>query len=447
MSRSPLPPVDELKAAYVGADISSLPAPSAILDVAKIKRNAQLMLDAVHELGFSFRSHVKTHKTRELLRYQVGHETKDARIVVSTVAEAEYMTPVLVEYKNKGAKVNLLYGIPPGPSSVERLAEVGKQLGPCGFTFMIDHPAQFVVLQKFKELAGFPAHAFLKADAGQHRAGLAPDAQEMLDLVARVADMEEKGLVSLLGFYTHNSNSYGGNSPDDAMKYLQQELDACREATKNLKGGRKTPLVVSVGASPTALSIQNILPGTSASSSAAQSLKDVLQLTKSNFELEIHAGVYPLFDMQQVAAQSRTFSTDPHDAIGISVLAEVCSLYPNRLEQPEALISAGCLALAREPCKEYSGQGVISKWRMPSTYETSKAGRLIVKRISQEHGIIGYEDTGISSQLPVEYGQKVRIWPNHACITMAMYEAYYVVDSDTPTPDRVVDVFASCRGW
>lgn len=447
MSRSPLPPVDELKSVYAGSDIGNLPVPSAILDVAKVKRNAQQMLDAVKELGFSFRAHVKTHKTRELMRYQIGHNTKDARIVVSTVAEAEYMAPALLEYKEQGAKVNLLYGIPPGPSSVERLAEVGKQLGEGGLTFMIDHPAQFVVLKKFKELAGFPAYVFLKTDAGQHRAGLAPGAREMLDLVTQVAQLEEEGVVSLLGFYTHNSNSYGGSSPDDAMQYLQQELDACREATKNLKAGRKTPLVISVGASPTALSIQNILPSTASGSSAAQSLKDVLQLTTSNFELEIHAGVYPLFDMQQVSAQSRMFSTDPHDAIGISVLSEVCSLYPNRLDQPEALITAGCLALGREPCKDYPGQGVVSKWRMPPSYQTTKARRLIVKRISQEHGIIGYEDESRSDQLPVEYGQKVRIWPNHACITMAMYEAYYVVDSDSSSPDQVVDVFASCRGW
>ncbi|KPI39999.1 D-serine dehydratase [Cyphellophora attinorum] len=405
------------------------------------------MLDAVRELSFSFRAHVKTHKTQELTRFQVGQESKDARIIVSTVAEAEFMTPVLLEYKQKGAKVNLLYGIPPGPSSVERLAALGKQLGEGGFTFMIDHPAQFVVLRRFKELTGFAAGAFLKTDAGQHRAGLEPQTEEMVRLVDEVAGLEDEGIVRLVGFYTHNSNSYGGSSPDEAMAYLQQEVDACRAASKNLKKERSGPLIISVGASPTALSIQNILPSGAPSSSSAKSLQEALQLTTSNFELEIHAGVYPLFDMQQVSAQSRSFTSDPHDAIGISVLAEVCSVYPKRLSHPEALISAGCLALAREPCKDYPGQGVVTSWAMPSTYNTTKEGRLIVKRISQEHGIIGYENESYSDELPVEYGQKIRIWPNHACITMAMYETYFVVDSDTLDPDNVVDVFASCRGW
>jgi D-serine ammonia-lyase len=447
MSISSVPPVHELKARYQGKSIKDLPAPSAILDIAKVKQNAKLMLDAVRELGFSFRAHVKTHKTQELTRYQVGLETKDARIIVSTVAEAEFMTPVLLEYKQKGAKVNLLYGIPPGPSSVERLAALGKQLGEGGFTFMIDHPAQFVVLRRFKELTGFAAGAFLKTDAGQHRAGLEPQTEEMVQLVDKVAKLEDEGIVKFVGFYTHNSNSYGGSSPDEAMTYLQQEVDACRAASKNLRKERPEPLIISAGASPTALSIQNILPSGASSSSSAKSLQEVLQLTTSNFELEIHAGVYPLFDMQQVSAQSRTFTSDPHEAIGISVLAEVCSLYPKRLTHPEALISAGCLALAREPCKDYPGQGVVTSWGMPSTYTTTKEGRLIVKRISQEHGIIGYENESFSDELPVEYGQKIRIWPNHACITMAMYETYFVVDSDTSDPDNVVDVFASCRGW
>lgn len=447
MSLALVPSVDELKAKYVGRSINDLPPPSAIIDVAKVEQNAKLMLDAVHELGFSFRAHVKTHKTRELARYQVGLASKDVRLVVSTVAEAEFMLPVLLEYKKQGAKVNLLYGIPAGPSAVDRLAAVGRQLGKDGFTFMIDHVAQFAVLKRFKELAGYPAYAFLKCDAGQHRAGLAPGANEMIDLVDKVAALEDEGQVKLLGFYTHNSNSYSGSSPDEAMAYLQQEIDACREATKNLDKQRTSLLVISVGASPTALSIQNILPSSASSSTSAKALKEALQLTTSNFELEIHAGVYPLFDMQQVAAQSRSFTTDPHDAIAVTVLAEVCSLYPNRLEEPEALISAGCLAMAREPCKDYPGHGVLSRWNMPADYDISKDGRIIVKRISQEHGIIGYEQASGVSQLPVEYGQKVRIWPNHACITLAMFDFYFVVDSASDQPATVVDVFASCRGW
>lgn len=309
------------------------------------------MLDAVMHLGLSFRAHVKTHKTTELTRFQVGQYSKDVRLVVSTVIEAESLIPLLQQYLARGADVNILYGVPVGPSQVFRLAAIAQQLGPGSVAFMMNNAAQLQSLDMFKQLAGFPAQAFLKTDSGQHRAGLSPLSEEMVDLIKRVSLLERHGGVRLLGFYSHNSLSYGGSSPDEAMDMLKVEIDVCREASRHLKSSRSHPLVISVGASPTALSIQNILPTISSKSNSAQTLRDALQLTTTNFELEIHAGVYPLFDLQQVAASSRQFQNDPHDSIAVTVLSEVCSLYPKRTDKPEALISSGCLALAREPCR------------------------------------------------------------------------------------------------
>lgn len=445
----PLSPVNELKKLYVKKPLQSLPCPGAIIDIAKVKSNCKLMLDAVAHLGLSFRAHVKTHKTSELTRYQVGEYCKDVRLIISSVIEAEQLKPLLKEYQSRSAKVNIVYGIPIGPSQVQRLASVAQELGPGSLTFMIDNTAQLSSLETFRKYAGFCAQVFLKTDSGYHRAGLAPLSDEMIDLVKQVSSWESKGLVRLVGFYSHSSLSYGGSSPDDAMDMLTLEIDVCREATRHLKSSRSRPLVISVGASPTALSIQNILPSTSSNSNSAQALREALRLTTSNFELEIHAGVYPLFDLQQVAASSRAFTRDQYEVIAVTVLSEVCSLYPKRTENPEALISSGCLALAREPCKDYPGWGAVTRWGMPETYSTSVDGRIIVTRISQEHGILGYEKSkeGRNGPLPVEYGQKIRLWPNHACITLAMFGWYYIIDSSTETPDIVVDVWARWRGW
>jgi D-serine ammonia-lyase len=444
----PLSPANELKKRYVGSQIQNLPCPGAIIDVAKVKSNCKLMLDAVAHLGLSFRAHIKTHKTPEITRLQVGKHSKDVRLVVSTVAEAEMLVPLLLEYISWKAEVSIVYGVPIGLSQVPRLAAVAQQLGPGSMTFMVDNTAQFSALETFKTLAGFPALVFLKTDSGYHRAGLAPLSGEMIDLVKQISVWESRGALRLLGFYSHNSLSYGGSSPDEAMAMLKLEIDVCREATRHLKLPRSQPLVISVGASPTALSIQNVLPSISSTSSSAKELQRALELTTSNFALEIHAGVYPLFDLQQVAASSRAIQGDPHDVIGVTVLAEVCSLYPNRTEKPEALVSAGCLALAREPCKSYSGWGVVSNWGMPATYSTNVDGRIIVSRISQEHGILGFEASEKNAgPLPLEYGQKVRIWPNHACITLAMFGWYYIVDSSSNSPDTVIDVWTRCRGW
>lgn len=231
------------------------------------------------------------------------------------------------------------------------------------------------------------------------------------------------------------------------MDMLKLEIDVCRQAAKHFHSARQSPLLVSVGATPTALSLQNILPSTSSSSPSANALKETLGLTISDLELEVHAGVYPTFDVQQVAASSRRFASDPHNTIAVSILAEVCSLYPKRTEHPEALISAGGLALAREPCKDYPGWGVVSPWNMAEDYKVGKQDRIIVSRISQEHGILGFEEHKSGRQLPLQYGQKLRIWPNHACITLAMHGWYFVVDSSTDTPDKIIDIWVRWRGW
>jgi D-serine ammonia-lyase len=442
----PLSPVDELKSLYLNKPISQVPTPAALLDVAKVRHSCKLMLDAVEGLGLSFRAHIKTHKTLELTKFQVGEHSNDVRLIVSTVMEAEQVVPLLQHYRAQGAKVNLLYGVPIGPSQVRQLADVGKRLGSGSMTFMIDHEQQLSSVEAFKELTSFPAAIFLKTDSGYHRAGLHPLSNEMQLLVEQVGRLEDKNGAQLLGFYSHNSLSYGGSSPDEAMGMLKVEISVCQEASQHLASARSTPLILSVGASPTALSIQNILPGTSLGSSSAKTLKDALDLITSVFELEIHAGVYPLFDLQQVAASSRNFKGDPHDTIAISVLAEVCSLYPKRTEKPEALISAGCLALGREPCKSYPGWGVVSPWKMPSGYSHIGHDRIIVSRISQEHGILARESSS-KEELPLEYGQLVRIWPNHACIAMAMFGWYFIVDSVSPDPDQIIDIWARWRGW
>ena len=147
-----------------------------------------------------------------------------------------------------------------------------------------------------------------------------------------------------------------------------------------------------------------------------------------------------------MAASSRHFTTDPHDTIAVSVLAEVCSLYPNRTEQPEALISAGCLALAREPCKDYAGWGVVSSWNMPGSYSITKEDRVVVSRISQEHGVLTWEGES-SNMRQLELGEKLMLWPNHACITSSQYGWYLVVDSEKAGSDRIQDVWIRWRGW
>lgn len=128
--------------------------------------------------------------------------------------------------------------------------------------------------------------------------------------------------------------------------------------------------------------------------------------------------------------------------IALTILTEVTSVYSGR-ETPEALIAAGSLALGREPCKSYTGWGVVSGWGKPA-----KSSGWIVGRISQEHGMLT-KAPGAISQCELQVGDKVRIWPNHACIAGAGYGWYFIVDSSLleDQRDKVVDVWIRWRGW
>lgn len=79
--------------------------------------------------------------------------------------------------------------------------------------------------------------------------------------------------------------------------------------------------------------------------------------------------------------------------------------------------------------------------------KVNMAGRMIVERISQEHGIIAWEGGG-GPAIPLRVGQALRLYPNHACVTGALYGWYLVVDSsDDGQGSRIVDVWTRTTGW
>ncbi|KKY25373.1 putative alanine racemase domain protein [Phaeomoniella chlamydospora] len=409
-----------------------------------MKRHCDVMLQTAKDLGVGFRAHVKTHKTTEGVRLQMG-DSQEVNLVASTVLEIENLVPLLREYRDAGRSINILYGVPLGPSQVDRLGRIATILGPDSVSVMIDDPQQLASLTKFKEIAGFPACIFLKVDTGYHRAGLPAQAMNKKGMLASLVAAEKAGHAKLKGVYSHNSLSYAGTTPEQAMTKLREEIQGCLDAVKYNEGSlpdRK--LVVSIGATPQVVSAQNLTKDHS--SAASEAARKILREPGANVTIELHAGVYPVLDMQQMATHARLSSRPPAEDIALTVVAEVCSVYSER-SKPEAMISAGCLALGREPSPDYRGWGVVSAW---GRQDSSTKSRLIVDRISQEHGVLALEEQDPDTKtLPLTVGQKIKIWPNHACITGAGYGWYLVVDSskDDPTSSKIVDVWVRWTGW
>ena len=92
---------------HVGQTLNDVHAPAAIIDLAVVTRNCRLMLETAEKLGVAFRAHVKTHKTTQLSRLQVGEDSQSVNLVASTVAEIEHLLPWLLECKAAGKDVNV----------------------------------------------------------------------------------------------------------------------------------------------------------------------------------------------------------------------------------------------------------------------------------------------------------------------------------------------------
>jgi len=112
----------------------------------------------------------------ELAEMQVGQDSREARFVVSTVAEIESMLPMFQRLQSQGRGISVLYGIPLPLSKVDHLASLGMQLGAGSIVLMVDHASHLPPICSFYDQSGFPAGVFLKIDTGCHRAGLPPNA-------------------------------------------------------------------------------------------------------------------------------------------------------------------------------------------------------------------------------------------------------------------------------
>ncbi|KAF2026705.1 hypothetical protein EK21DRAFT_73561 [Setomelanomma holmii] len=457
----PRSPLHILKAQYIGKKLADLPTPAAILDRGKIVKNCDAMLQVCDRLGVGFRAHVKSHKTLELSRLQVGDGDGQngglglgTNFIVSTMIEAEHLVEYVRSVQDGGRGASILYGIPVPQSSIPRLVQLASQLAPGSVNIIIDNFDAFTKLQA--ALANAPENleigVFIKIDTGYNRAGIKPTSPNFPPLLSAVLKSEsEISKLLLKGFYSHYGHSYAGSSPSDAASGLIDELLGLESACAFLPTSLTRKMVLSVGATPTATAAQNMLSSTSP---RVQEFQDILARLKARFKVELHAGVYPLLDCQQVATHARP-ATDraaegiqplSKDSIAIRMLLEVTSVYDER-EKPEALVSAGSLALGREPCKSYPGWGIVTSdlgnSSTSSVYDErgDKTG-WIVGRISQEHGILTWEGDKAKCN-PLAIGEKVFVWPNHACVAGVGFGWYAVVDGG----DEIVDIWTRWRGW
>src|SRR5687767_10281102 len=144
-------------------DLHTIKTPSLVLDVERVRRNAEAMSERIGALGASLRPHVKTHKCVEVARIQTGGAP--GKITVSTLAEAR-------AFAAHGFK-DITYAVPVEPGKFDEAIELSRL---CERLALITDDVEVPpLLDAAARRAGVTLDLFLKVDCGYHRCGVEPD--------------------------------------------------------------------------------------------------------------------------------------------------------------------------------------------------------------------------------------------------------------------------------
>lgn len=366
------------------ANLNDIPTPSLVLELPRLRANADFMLARAAQIGLKLRPHMKTAKSADVGRIATGGLDG---VTVSTLTEAEYF------FANGFNDITLAVGFLP-----ERLPRAME---------LVRDGAQLKVLtdnvQAATQIADAPLDVLIEIDCGDARGGVSAESDELLAIAAALQGKAAK----LAGVLTHGGHSYRAADLAAIQTVARQERDAVVRAAARLREAGFDCETVSVGSTPSCTHAQDFDGCT-----------------------EMRPGVYMLGDLDQVGLGSL-----PEDRIAVTVLCSVIGVYP---AQNRLIVDAGGLALSKDASAQRHGAKV--GYGKVLDVRGQPLGAYIFA-CSQEHGQITSDAPLPWDKLKV--GTRLRILPNHICMTAAAHPGYYVVEGGT----QVVAQWPRVNGW
>lgn len=349
--------------------LDEISTPALVLDLDRLDANLGRMAQRASRLGTALRPHLKTHKCAEVAHRQVERGCRG--VTVATLEEARFFATA--------GHDDITWAF---PIIVNRIGEIADLARRVRLGLVVDSATAVDVLEAAAS-ADHPWETWIKVDCGYHRAGVDPKGGLALELGRRLASSP---IFRFRGLLTHSGHAYHGRTVSEIAAAAVQERDAVLALAARLwSAGIEVP-ELSVGSTP-ALSVD---------SGAYEGIT------------EIRPGNYAFYDYTQVVLGSCT----PSDC-AVTVLAGVVS---SSRERDRSVVDAGALTLSKD-----SGPAWAPRPTMGEIYQDYETGLLSerhhVLSLSQEHGIV-------EGWLPV--GERVRILPNHSCLTVACFDEYAV---------------------
>ncbi|MEZ5589997.1 MAG: alanine racemase [Gammaproteobacteria bacterium] len=373
--------------------VNSLPTPALLLDKIALERNIQTMQERMAQLGVTLRPHLKTAKSATIAHLATAGQA--GGITVSTLREAGY-------FFEHGLR-DLLYavGIAPGKlEAVDALTRRGADM-----KIITDNDTAARAIGDYARSHDASFKVMIEIDSGGRRAGVLPDSDALLS-IGHI--LQQAPGVELIGVLTHAGHSYHCDAADAIQEVARQERDAIVLAAERLRAAGLPCPVVSAGSTPTAC--------------LAEDLSGVT---------EMRPGVFVFYDLDQLA-----IGVCQRQDLALSVLASVIG---HNRHAGHLILDAGALALSKDISAQEFRTEVGYGELCDSTTQAVLPG-LYVQSVSQEHGLVPVSDPDWYDRLPV--GAKVRILPNHACITAAAYDCYQVLEGD-----EVIAQWDRVNGW
>jgi D-serine deaminase-like pyridoxal phosphate-dependent protein len=166
-------------------DPSEIFSPGLLFYRDVIKRNIEGLLARVGDPK-KLRPHVKTHKTREIVRMQLAAGIKKHKC--ATIAEAEMLARV-------GA-TDVLLAYPLVGPNCGRMAKLIETFPDCQFSTLVDHPVAAQALSEVMTRTGRTVEVLLDVDVGHHRTGIppGPEAARLYESLSRLPGLVPGGL-------------------------------------------------------------------------------------------------------------------------------------------------------------------------------------------------------------------------------------------------------------
>jgi len=372
-------------------DSLEIKTPSLVLDLVRVRHNAERMSEVARRNNVRLRPHVKTHKCVEVARIQTaGH---DGAITVSTLAEARAFA--------KHGFNDITYAVPIERGKFEPAIEILK--GGVKLNLLTDDADAVKALDAAAGDAGVRFDVFVKIDCGTHRVGVEPHTAEAIEIPRTLSDAKN---LTFAGILTHAGHSYDAKTKDEILQVARHERDSMVELAERLRGMSIEVPTVSIGSTPT-MSLVDHLDGID----------------------EIRPGNYIFFDNFQATLGSCSF-----EDTALTVLAAVIH---RDLSRNKLVIDAGGIALSKDrgPVGLDPGCG----YGHVLDLDGNQTG-LRVTGMSQEHGEIVAEDDAMIKRFKV--GDRVRVLANHSCLTAAQHTHFNVLENG-----QIVDRWEIHRGW